>query len=71
MDDVHRAVPDTNAEQLLPVDDLSDLDDVISHTSKVMIVDDEPIIAEMVKHFLYTVGYRHIIPITEPTKVMA
>ena len=45
-------------------------DKYISTSSKIMIVDDEPSSAKIVERYLYDVGYRDLLTVTDPTKVI-
>ena len=49
---------------------VDDLEEMVSTTSKIMIVDDEPTNILMVEKYLYKVGYRYFIKIHDATKAM-
>ncbi len=53
------------------IDDLSELDDLVSATSKIMIVDDEPTLILLVEKYLYDFGYRYFVKVQDATKAMS
>ena len=58
------------AQQHAAVDDLAEFDELVSTTSKIMIVDDEPANVLVMEKYLYDVGYRYFVKVHDATKAI-